>query len=313
MPLSNRAGGILHACKIRSNRGIGKLRAAAHERFGDDPSFLIGINGSYARREVTAGSDVDFFFLSVDTDASSLKEKHAAFRDIVEEDLQLPPPARDGVFKDPLPIDDICEIGGQDDSNVRLTRRMLLLLEGEWIFNESAFNDVRKVLFERYHYNSPGEDKICLFLLNDIIRYWRTICVDYEHKAYVENKAREPRLIKLRFSRMLLYASGVLAIGRGYGRSYEAKLENLHSLLGQHPIRRIRSVVGEGAAPVLELYAEFLEALNTPDIRDSLENDGPDGHHFVDMSRKAGEFRDGLRCLFQGHFTDNPTIRALLL
>ena len=191
---------------------------------------------------------------------------------------------------------------------------MLLLLEGEWIFNEPAFKDVRDRLLRKYLYDRPEEGKICMFLLNDIIRYWRTICVDYEHKANTEDKVREPRLIKLRFSRMLLYASGVLAIGQGYGRSYEAKLENLHLLFGQHPISRIRSVVGEGAAPVLELYAEFLEALNTPGIRDSLETDGPDGQHFMDMRRKAGEFRDGLGGLFQEHFAaDNPTIRALLL
>ena len=66
-----------------------------------------------------------------------------------------------------------------------------------------------------------------MFLLNDVIRYWRTICIDLEHKVRADNKARDIRLIKLRFSRMLLYASGVLAIGEGYRRSSEEKLESL--------------------------------------------------------------------------------------
>ncbi|WP_420462735.1 hypothetical protein [Candidatus Palauibacter sp.] len=290
------------------------MREAARGRFGNDSSFLIGINGSYARREATTGSDVDFFFLAANADASLLKDEQAVFREIVKADLNMELPASNGIFETPLPTDEICEIGGPGDNNETLTRRMLLLLEGEWVFNESAFHDVRDSLLKRYLYDRLGEDKICMFLLNDIIRYWRTICIDLEYKAYAENKVRETRLIKLRFSRMLLYASGVLAIGQGHGLSYEAKLESLRSLFQRYPINRIRSVVGDGAAPVLDLYAEFLEALDTPSIRDSLDSEGPDGQHFVDMSKKAGQFRDRLRCLLQGHFTgDNPTIRALLL
>ena len=68
-----------------------------------------------------------------------------------------------------------------------------------------------------------------------------------------KTKAREIRLIKLRFSRMLLYASGVLAIGQGHGLSYEKKIESLRALFGTYPIDRIQSVVGEKAAPVLDL------------------------------------------------------------
>ena len=52
---------------------------------------------------------------------------------------------------------------------------------------------------------------------------------------------------------MLLYASGVLAIGEGYGRSSEEKLDSLQTLLGESPIDRIRSVIGEKAEPALDL------------------------------------------------------------
>ena len=314
MPLSNDTKRVLDACKHRSESGIEAMRKAAQIRFGNDTDFLIGINGSYARREATESSDVDFFFLSTGTDTSLLREKQSAFKTVLETDLNLRPPASQGVFEAPLPVGEICEIGGQQDSNKTLTRRILLLLEGEWVFNEAAFHDVRNRLLEIYLSGRPGKDKICLFLLNDIIRYWRTICIDLEHKAYIDEKAREIRLIKLRFARMLLYASAVLAIGEGHGLSYDQKIESLRKLFGAYPIDRIWSVVGNNAERVLELYSEYLVALDTPDIRQILEEGGEQSPVFQDMSNKAGRFRDSLHCLFRRHFANgNPTIRALLL
>ena len=288
------------------------MREAALERFGNARRFLIGVNGSYARREATEESDVDFFFLNTRSGSASADEEQAEFRELLETELNLKLPARGGVFDELFPVENLLEIGGQTDDNKTLTRRMLLLLEGEWVFNESAFHDVRHKLLDIYLHHNPGKGKICMFLLNDVIRYWRTICIDLEHKVRADNKARDIRLIKLRFSRMLLYASGVLAIGEGYRRSSEEKLESLQTLLGESPIDRIRSVVGEKAEPALDLYACFLEALDTRSVRQALE-ERQESRDFVELSEKARGFRDTLYCLFEEHFDDNPTLRALLL
>ena len=313
MSLSHEARRILDDCKLRSDQGIEQMREAALNRFGNATEFLIGVNGSYARREATEGSDVDLFFLETESATSSASEKQATFRKLLKVDLDMRLPASQGVFEKPLPVDKICEIGGLADDNETLTRRMLLLLEGEWVFNKLGFYEARRRLLEKYLYYRPEEDKICMFLLNDVIRYWRTICIDLEHKVYATNKAREIRLIKLRFSRMLLYASGVLAIGEGHGLSWEKKLESLHTLLGKYPIDRIESIVGEKAETVFGLYAGFLEALNTPAVRRSLDRGG-ETQVFKDMSNQARLFRDSLHCLFRSHFVgDNPTLRALLL
>ena len=281
--------------------------------FGNTTDFLIGVNGSYARREATEGSDVDLFFLATGNEISSTCERQAEFRGILEADLNLKLPARCGVFARPLPVEKICEIGGPTDDNARLTRRMLLLLEGEWVFNKACFHEVRQDLLNEYHHYGPEEDRICMFLLNDVIRYWRTICIDLEHKVRAQDKARDIRLIKLRFSRMLLYASGVFAIGMGYGLTSEKKMERLQTLLAESPIDRIRSVVGEKAEPVLELYGCFLTALDTSTVRQALE-ECQDSEDFTDLSDKARRFRDSLDSLFEGHFgRNNPTLRALRL
>lgn len=313
MPLSRETRRVLDDCKLRSDRCIEKMRQSALETFGNAADFVIGVNGSYARREATGGSDVDLFCLETGSELSFTRERQAEFRDILEADLNLKLPAVGGVFEKPLPMEKICEIGGPTDDNARLTRRMLLLLEGEWVFNKACFHEVRRDLLNEYHHYGPEADRICMFLLNDVIRYWRTICIDLEHKVRAQDKARDIRFIKLRFSRMLLYASGVLAIGKGYGLTSAEKLESLQTLLGESPIDRIRSVVGEKAEPVLELYARFLKALDTPTVRQALE-ECQDSQDFTDLSDKARRFRDSLHSLFEGHFGgDNPTLRALLL
>ena len=64
---------------------------------------------------------------------------------------------------------------------------------------------------------------------------------------------------------------------------------------------------------MLDLYADFLTALDTPTARQALEED-QESEYFMDLSEKAGLFRDRLHCLFEGHFGNgNPTLRAVLL
>ncbi|RYE59937.1 MAG: hypothetical protein EOO82_03855, partial [Oxalobacteraceae bacterium] len=63
MSLSPKAHGIFDEAGKRSEDGIARMRAAAAELIGDDDRFIVGVNGSYARREVTGGSDVDLFVL----------------------------------------------------------------------------------------------------------------------------------------------------------------------------------------------------------------------------------------------------------
>ena len=136
------------------------MRDAAGEQFGDNEDFLIGINGSYARREASTRSDIDYFFLGVETDLSSLETKQGASQESLEKVADFERPARHGVIEKPLLVERIGEIGGQPDENVTITRRMLLLLEGECNCNESAFHETRRKILLKYLHDEPGRDKI---------------------------------------------------------------------------------------------------------------------------------------------------------
>ena len=54
---------ILAECEAESERQLRSMRSIAQEMFGGDTDYLVGVNGSVARRECTSGSDVDLFFL----------------------------------------------------------------------------------------------------------------------------------------------------------------------------------------------------------------------------------------------------------
>lgn len=317
MMLSDDAQATFDKAREESENGLVKIRAAAAELFTGDDSIIIGVNGSYARREVTQGSDVDLFFLFDKAELADVTAKQVAFRKVLEAaNFKMPSPG--GVFDAPLSVGALSQtIGGMEDNTKHITRRMLLLLEGEWIHNEEEFEETRLRLLTQYIPKDIRPDQICLFLLNDIIRYWRTICVDFEHKVQKENKDRAIRLIKLRFSRMMLFVAGVFAVSETYNLKRKDKLLRLNELLKLPPYKRLQEIVGVDANPALNLYAEFLHALDTEEIRDALSQPSPDGENtqeFATLREKAQEYRNCLLALIYQRCSDpNPTINALLL
>ncbi len=177
--------------------------------------------GSWARGELTEGSDNDWAILTpegreADTDVQSLA---ASCREIFNETGKAP--GAQDVFGIPFawsPLAD--EIGLDKDSNTNLTRRMLTLLESVALTGTARDECWREIL-DRYLRRGVKDHWPPRFLLNDTIRYWRTICVDFEGK-HKTSGGDDPKWVtrnaKLRTSRKILFAGGLLPVlFAGYG------------------------------------------------------------------------------------------------
>jgi hypothetical protein len=263
------------------------------------PETTLVVFGSLARCELTAGSDVDWTLL-VDGAADPYHQDAAHRIGSRMREKQLTAPAAGGPFGSlTFSHDLIHNIGGEDDTNHNTTQRLLLLLESLPLGNARAYERVVGNVLARYVEEdivSPGDTpfRVPRFLQNDVSRYWRTMAVDFAHKRRVRGaKGWALRNAKLRMSRKLLYAAGLLtcfscdSIFRARSRSqpwHDARqvVDHLSGMVGMAPLDIVANVVldyfGElsGAAERLfGVYDEFLGVLHDPQRRKHLDTLAP--------------------------------------
>lgn len=197
--------------------------AAAALPCGGLKEVCVFAAGSLGRFETGRKSDLDVFLLCHRDKSDQGQRSVTRLREIevfadlirLNENLNLPPFSGDGKFLKIHELKDLIAATGdssRDDSENLFTTRLLLLLESKPITNRALYQDALKQVVEHYFRDGKGRrDFHPLFLLNDVLRYWRTLCLNYERDRTLE-KPWWKKNLNLKFSRKLTVFSTVLAL-----------------------------------------------------------------------------------------------------
>lgn len=267
------AAASLTADKLRATTS-----ALATTNLADDVSIVVF--GSWARRELTEDSDDDWAVLVgrpfAEDDATVAHALESARQQLGGEGHE--PGSQDvfGVAFDTVGL--VEHIGLDADTNRNLTRRMLVLLESEELAGHMHTAAWQKVL-QRYLSFGIKSNRPPRFLLNDLVRYWRTICVDFEGK-HKDTGGKDPKWVtrnaKLRTSRKLLFAGGLVPILLCHLREADAMPEFLTRWLSAPPAERLAAAflhydaIDEGAR-TFAAYDRWIAIMQDADKRRELK------------------------------------------
>ena len=241
----------------------------------DYPATSVVACGSYARLDASNQSDLDLLIVN-DGDESDISEIAERLYTKMAE-LGIPKPNPKGVFSDKVSWADVSgRIGSKEDSYDDLSRRLLLLLESRPVFGEEFFEKIVDELISKYsEYVITDPRKNFVFLLNDLIRYFRTICVNYQFTTQTEWGKWPIRNVKLRHSRVLMYASLLTCIGTLSVYHQDDKPDLLREFVRMTPLERLKccyEISGDtGFYKVAGYYDTFLGYMGSQERRDALK------------------------------------------
>jgi hypothetical protein len=238
-----------------------------------DRDITIAVAGSLGRLEGSKQSDLDFIIISKkECDVSSIRHQVEA----LIKDLGFALPKTDGVFAEGSTLPALLEgVGSAEENLGHLTRRILLLLESQAIFNDDLYTQVIEQVFERYAGDVRRENhKQFAFLTNDLIRYFRSICVNYQSTFWRENEKWPLRNLKLRHSRVIMYVGLLFLLGHASRIMGASRVDFVQQNLSLTPLDRIALVYKEsdddGFFRIARLYDVFLSSISDPATREKL-------------------------------------------
>jgi hypothetical protein len=327
----------IRAARDRTDAIVGHLSSALSDLH--DANCSVVVTGSLGRAEATEGSDADWVLL---VDGPSDPE-HAMLAREIENRVRAIVPKEvgpTGTFGSIVASHELVHyIAGTRDSNENLTRRILLLSESRALTNpmvrERVIRNVlaRYVLYDRSVRSRSGRRQVVPhFLLNDVVRYWRTMASDYASKMWERSRRGWGiRNVKLRFSRKLLFVWGLLAAFAGelFAPAELHQVENdeqfylmladlIRSQTDVPPLELLARVVLEAgdddiANDIFPSYDRFLNVLADPEARARLDavrfEDALDEPAYSELRDVSQRFRRGVTRLF---FDVHPKLKMLI-
>lgn len=242
--------------------------------------------GSFGRLEANIHSDLDLFIVGKTKNNDNNKSELSHLDEILlKAELikairiqNIPDFDGDGKYLHHYTVNNFTDNIGRndDDYSNTMTARLLLFLESKPLIGKDIYhqiiNDVVSAYWRDYAFNQ--ENFIPAYLTNDILRLWRTFCVNYESKKKFnaashkyENKIKN---YKLKHSRMITCFSSIIYLIGIYSLHQKVTPVDAFEMTQISPIERIQWLtkqdefksLHESAHQLISLYEKFLDRTN---------------------------------------------------
>ena len=271
----------------RITKLLGLLKATEKLASGKACVFATG---SFGRQEAGPYSDLDLFIVGKksgmpghdDKGGSRLKRLDEILikADLIRatRKMNIPEFSGDGRYLTYFSVHEFTKTLGtpEDDVTNTFTARLLLLLESCPLLETKVYGEVTREVVGAYwrDYEDHKARFMPAFLANDILRLWRTFCVNYEartERVPKEEKAKgKLKNYKLKHSRLLTCYSALLYLLAIYENYQTVTPANAVAMISLTPTERLewllrqRNLVrAHGAVrKLLDQYERFLETTN---------------------------------------------------
>lgn len=244
--------------------------------------------GSYGRGEAGPHSDLDVYIVGRDDqefERSLLRplDEICVKADLISaiRKLQLPEFDGEGKYLAHYPIKHLIKAIGttEDDASNMLTARLLLLLEGKPLVEKDVYQQAITEIIAAYwrDYQDHKDNFVPAYLINDVLRLWRTFCVNYEArtKSQPDDKKAKRKIknYKLKHSRILTCYSALLYLLAIYGRNNTVAPDDAVQMSLMSPTERLEWLLKQddlkdASTPIFSLiehYEYFLKVTNVPE------------------------------------------------
>ncbi len=220
--------------------------------------------GSFGRQEASEHSDVDLFIVSLsdyDEEKRIDRSRLSKLNEILlkaeliraTRSLKFPEFSKDGRFLDPHAATSLIQATGNqyDDAENTFTARLLLLLESRPLIGSEVYSKIIDDVIAKYWAEYPRHIDcfVPAYLANDILRYWRTLCLNYEAntsvKTPIDRAERKVKNYKLKHSRMLTCYSALLQLLFVYVKSGTVSVSDAQIMTSLTPVQRVKFVSDE--------------------------------------------------------------------
>lgn len=292
-----------------------ELKIAYPEGYMND-QICIYACGSMGRLKMTEKSDLDLFFVSEDNGSQDFTitnlDKYLFFSKLYEINgkLKYQDPSKGGLYWEFTPKENLLDIGSrQEDYNNSFTARMLLLLESKPLYNENAYKRIVKETIDKYFsdYTDYSNEFYPLFLMNDILRYWYTLTLNYEYRRDEKDDANKRywKRLKLKYARLITcYSMLACMYHRNISPEYVLKCVEMTPFERLNMLADEREEIKDIVSQIETAYEWYLELRkNGPEWWDESQNK-------VEAMTQADNFHNlvvhnFMKCIADG----NPELR----